>query len=275
MNMRINKEIAKIVSDISDLGKYLWEKGWAERNAGNISVNITEHLTDELRRYLTKYPSVGFDLETRYPGIGGCFFIVTGTGKRMRDLGSDPERNIIMLRINDKGTRYHILSQGVRDSVILPTSEFPTHLTIHEHFALTGSRERAVLHTHPNELISITQISQYCEEQKLNRLLWGMHPETIVIVPEGAGFLPYQLPGTREIAMATLQKFENHKVVIWEKHGSLAIGKDVFEAFDLIDTLAKSARIYFQCKSAGHEPEGLSDDKILELKELSKKFLPI
>ena len=100
-----------------------------------------------------------------------------------------------------------------------------------------------------------------------------MHPETIVMVPEGAGFLPYMLPGSPEIADATLKKFENHNVIVWEKHGCFAIGRDVFEAFDLIDTLDKSAQIYFQCRAAGHDPEGLSEEKIAGLKELSKKFL--
>ena len=191
----------------------------------------------------------------------------------MRDLAIDPENNALMIRVNEKGNGYQILSLSGSESCIHPTSELPTHLAIHERLIRKYARERSVVHTHPNELISITQIRQFCDEKALNHLLWGMHPETMVMVPEGAGLLPYMLPGSLEIADATLNKFENHKVVIWEKHGSFAIGRDVFEAFDLIDILAKSAQIYFQCKAAGHEPEGLTVGKIAELKELGKKFL--
>jgi rhamnulose-1-phosphate aldolase len=268
-----NEPVEHIISDIAELGKYLWQKGWAERNAGNISVNINEYLTDTLKVELTRDQGASLALDKSYPGIAGYFFLVTGTGKRMRDLAVDPEHNALMIRVNYDGKGYHILSLSGIETNIHPTSELFAHLAIHEQLIVTGAKERSVVHTHPNELISITQIREFCDEKALNQLLWGMHPETMVIVPDGVGFLPYMLPGSQEIADATLKKFENHKVVIWEKHGCFAIGRDVFEAFDLIDTLAKSAQIYFQCKAAGHEPEGLTDERIAELKELSKKFL--
>jgi len=272
-NRHFSEPITRIISDIAELGKYLWQKGWAERNAGNISVNINEYVPDEMKAELSEQQEACLELDTSYPGIAGYYFLVTGTGKRMRDLAVDPEHNALMIRVNDKGTGYYILSLSGIDTNIHPTSELFAHLAIHQQLVANGACERAVVHTHPNELISITQIRDFCNERALNRLLWGMHPETMVIVPDGAGYLPYMLPGSREIADATLEKFQNHKVVIWEKHGCFAIGRDVFEAFDLIDTLAKSAQIYFQCRAAGHEPEGLTDERIAELKELSKKFL--
>lgn len=271
--LHINNEISVIVSNIADLGKYLWQKGWAERNAGNISVNINEYLTGDQISELQKNSGSPISLDRTYAEVAGFYFLVTGTGKRMRDLATDPEHNALLIRVMEDGKGYQILSLSGMGGNMPPTSELPTHLAIHEQLIRTGSRERAVVHTHPNELISITQIRQFCNEKALNHLLWGMHPETMVIIPDGAGFLPYMLPGSQEIAEATLQKFENHKVIIWEKHGCFAIGRDVFEAFDLIDTLAKSAQIYFQCRAAGHEPEGLTEEKIAELKVLSKKFL--
>jgi ribulose-5-phosphate 4-epimerase/fuculose-1-phosphate aldolase len=38
------KNISEIIAGISRVAQYLWDKGWAERNAGNISVNITPFL---------------------------------------------------------------------------------------------------------------------------------------------------------------------------------------------------------------------------------------
>jgi rhamnulose-1-phosphate aldolase len=99
----------------------------------------------------------------------------------------------------------------------------------------------------------------------MNRLLWSMHPETILFVPKGLGFIPYEIPGTSGIADATAKALEDHPVALWEKHGILATGTTVTDAFDLIDLLAKSARIYFMVKSTGYEPEGLTDAQLKEL----------
>ena len=42
--------LAAAVWQVAETAGYLWEKGWAERNGGNITVNITEHVDDEMRR---------------------------------------------------------------------------------------------------------------------------------------------------------------------------------------------------------------------------------
>ena len=35
-------ELAKEVNKVAEVAGYLWQKGWAERNGGNITVNITD-----------------------------------------------------------------------------------------------------------------------------------------------------------------------------------------------------------------------------------------
>jgi rhamnulose-1-phosphate aldolase len=99
-----------------------------------------------------------------------------------------------------------------------------------------------------------------------------MHPEVKVVIPEGAGFVPYRLPGSDELGEATAKTFKNRRVVIWEKHGAVAAGKDASEAFDLIDTLNKSAQIYLACRAAGYKPEGLSAKRIKALEKLSRRL---
>ena len=37
------------VNKAAEVAGYLWQKGWAERNGGNIVVNITEFVDDEIR----------------------------------------------------------------------------------------------------------------------------------------------------------------------------------------------------------------------------------
>lgn len=39
--------LAKEVDKVAEVAGYLWQKGWAERNGGNITINITEFVDDE------------------------------------------------------------------------------------------------------------------------------------------------------------------------------------------------------------------------------------
>jgi len=43
----ITDTLRKIIEDYSEVAGYLWELGWAERNDGNISVNVTGLLADQ------------------------------------------------------------------------------------------------------------------------------------------------------------------------------------------------------------------------------------
>ena len=122
-----------------------------------------------------------------------------------------------------------------------------------------------MLHTHVTELVALTQLSPFTTEKAVNTLLWGMHPETILFLPDGVGFIPFTIPGTEDIAMETLKGFVGHKVVLWEKHGCMTVAGNLSEAFDNLDILAKSAKIYLLCKSTGQEPQGLNH---LQLKEI-------
>jgi len=40
------------VEKVAEVAGYLWEKGWAERNGGNITVNVTEYVDDAIRAIL-------------------------------------------------------------------------------------------------------------------------------------------------------------------------------------------------------------------------------
>ena len=41
--------LAKAVNDVAEVAGYLWQKGWAERNGGNITVNVTEFVDEEIK----------------------------------------------------------------------------------------------------------------------------------------------------------------------------------------------------------------------------------
>ena len=63
------------------------------------------------------------------PNLANEYFLVSGTGRYMRNVILKPEDNICIAKIDDKGENYAIvwgLEKGGR-----PTSEFPTHLMNH------------------------------------------------------------------------------------------------------------------------------------------------
>jgi rhamnulose-1-phosphate aldolase len=94
-----------------------------------------------------------------------------------------------------------------------------------------------------------------------------MIPETKAFCPLGLGIVPYELPGSNNLAQATLNELENYDVVMWEKHGVFAKGLDVMDAFDQIDVLSKSAKIYINSRCMGFEPEGMSEAQMKEMTE--------
>ena len=46
-----NEKLAATVGKVEEVAGYLWQKGWAERNGGNITVNVTEELTEEEKAF--------------------------------------------------------------------------------------------------------------------------------------------------------------------------------------------------------------------------------
>lgn len=254
-------ELAKTLGDVAEVAGYLWDNGWAERNGGNITVNITDHMDAACREMPPLTDSI--DIGLTLPHLRGQYFYCKGTGRRMRDLARDVMANGSVIRIGDDCSTYQIIA----DSIVMPTSELPTHLLLHNHLLETGSRYRATLHTHPIELIAMSHISRFLDEKVLTRLLWSMIPETLAFAPLGIGIVPYGMPSSVELAKATLESIKTHDVVMWEKHGTVAVGMDIMDAFDQTDVLCKAAKIYMCAKAMGSEPEGMTDEAMKELQE--------
>jgi rhamnulose-1-phosphate aldolase len=257
--IRDNEKLMAEIGRIAEVAGYLWEKGWAERNGGNISVNVTELLTAEEKAL----PALGeaIVLEEAMTELAGHIFYVTGTGKRMRYVAQDPFGNGSIIRVAADGKSYDIIAE----QRIIPTSELPSHLLMHNYVRSLGRDNKVVLHTHPTDLIGMTHCKPFLDSDVITRTLWSMIPECRVIVPKGVGIVPYEIPGTLDLARATIKQLDKHDVVFWEKHGILAVGEDLIECFDAIDTLSKSAQIYFSARLAGSEPEGMTDKQLDDL----------
>ena len=255
--------LAAEIAKTAEVADYLWLKGWAERNGGNITVNITEYVDDAIRALppLTEPRPIGQVL----PALQGCYFYCKGTQKRMRDLACAPMDNGSIIRILDDCAHYVI----VADAPVAPTSELPSHLAVHNYLLAKGSPYRASLHTHPIELVAMTHSKRFMEKDVATRLLWSMIPETKAFCPRGLGMVPYMLPGSNELAEATIRTIDDdYDVVMWEKHGVFAVDTDIMSAFDQVDVLNKAAQIYIAGRSMGFEPEGMTDAQMRELSDV-------
>ena len=248
------------IDKVAEVAGYLWEKGWAERNGGNITVNVTQYVDDAMR----DLPAIGMPraIGASVPHLKGCWFYCKGTGRRMRDLARDPMSNGAVIRILDDCASYEI----VADREVAPTSELPSHLTVHDRMMEKGTPCGATLHTHPIELVALTHDRKWLEKDSATRMLWSMIPETKAFCPKGLGIVPYMLPSSVELARATVDALEEgYDVVMWEKHGVFAVDSDIMSAFDQIDVLNKSAQIYMAARCMGFEPEGMSDAQMREM----------
>ena len=232
------------IDQVAEVAGYLWQKGWAERNGGNITINITDNVDDAMRALpaLTEPRPIGKTL----PHLEGCWFYCKGTGRRMRDLARDPMGNGSIIRIRPDCESYEIVAD----------------------LLAKGSPYRASLHTHPIELVALSHSRKWLEKDAATHMLWSMIPETKAFCPRGLGIVPYMMPSSVELAEATIRALdEDYDVVLWEKHGVFAVDTDILNAFDQVDVLTKAAQIYLAAQGMGFEPDGMTDAQMRELSD--------
>ena len=63
-------ELAAALAEVAEVTGYLWQKGWAERNGGNLTLNITEFVDDDMRAM----PAISgvLPIGVTLPNIKGC-----------------------------------------------------------------------------------------------------------------------------------------------------------------------------------------------------------
>jgi rhamnulose-1-phosphate aldolase len=259
-----------------DLNEYLtWigEAGWriseieaSEGSAGNISVCIA--LPMEIRR---SFPlSEVIDLPLQVPELAGMTLIVTGSGRRLRDIIQDPTANLGCLSISQDGCTAQLHTSSRRLFANL-TSELNSHLAVQrDQMKLTGSNFHAVIHAQPRHLTFLSHIPRYQDQIYLNRHLLRWQPEAIVNLPEGIGFIPFHVPGSAELEAATLKALQKYRVVIWAKHGVMARSDNsVKRASDRIEYAETAANYEYLNLLTGEQGTGLS---VKEIQAICKAF---
>ncbi|PID95255.1 MAG: rhamnulose-1-phosphate aldolase [Bacteroidetes bacterium] len=244
-------------NEIARTAGLLWQKGWAERNAGNISRVVP--LEDAP---LGRMGGERIPLLKPLPGLIGKVILMTGTGTRMREVATDPRKHISIITLVDEGQTALLLSPEIP-----PTSELPSHLEILNYLVQHRPGYHAIVHTHPTQVIALSHLKIAKDPQLFCNIIWKMIPESYVFLSKGITLLPYLMPGSHALAKASTAAFtKGGDVIVWAKHGALAIAANTEEAFDHIDLVEKSAAIYLAAKATGEEPQGLSDEDLAALK---------
>ena len=252
---------APFVREMCDATANMYRLGWDERNGGNISYLLEEEQVGEyldLNNVIRTIPT-GFDASA----LIGKLFIVTGTGKYFKNVEKDPAHNLGIVRIAKDGTTAELL-WGWTDGGKF-TSEFPAHMMSHISRLSVDPTHRIVMHSHPTYTIAMNTVCPIDEKDFTHRL-WQSNTEAVVVFPDGVGVLPCMVCGTEEIGIATAEKMKEHRIVVWTNHGIYGTGKDLDEAFGLIETVEKTAQIYML--ALGHVVNVIPDEIIRGLAKL-------
>ncbi|MBX0329270.1 class II aldolase/adducin family protein [Oscillochloris sp. ZM17-4] len=211
-------DLDEFLSAIGEAGQRLAHINASEGGAGNISIFIGWPL--EVRR---RFPlAEPFALPSPAPSLAGGLVIVTGSGRRLRDIHMRPEANLGVVAIGPDGQSATLYSAPSRLFQRV-TSEFNSHLAVHQdEVARTGTNFQALIHAQPPHLVYLSHIPAYRDQAYFNRQIMRWEPETIVNLPKGVGVLPYCLPGSSAMMEANVAGLRAHNVVLWGKHGVMA-----------------------------------------------------
>ena len=238
-----------------------YDQGWHERNGGNLSYRLNDTEVEEIRDQLNE-DAEWREIGTSVPGLAGEYFMVTGSGKYMRNVQLDFEDNVAIIRVSKDGAKYKIVYGLVNGG--RPTSELPTHLMNLEVLKKRDEGMRVVYHAHPANTIALTFVLPV-DGEIFTREIFEIMTECPVVFPQGIGVIEWMVPGGREIGVKTAKIMETQNVAVWYHHGLFVAGHDFDEAFGLMHTVEKAAEILVKVRSMSVrklqtiEPQGFRD----------------
>ena len=235
----------KLAKDFIKLCTDGYDQGWHERNGGNLSCRLTPEEAAQWKDAMDLSAPLR-EIGTDVPDLAGEFFLVTGSGKYMRNVQLDLEDSAALIRVDETGSRYQVVWGLVNGGN--PTSELPTHLMNLEVLKKRDPGMRVVYHAHPANIVALTFVLPL-EDEVFTREIWEMETECPVVFPAGIGVVPWMVPGGRAIGEVTAEIMKTKDVAVWAHHGMFVCGHDFDETFGLMHTVEKSAEILVKVMS--------------------------
>ena len=262
----LSLELSSLVHQLGQVGKRLSDTGAAEGAAGNLSICFREQVNVR-----TCFPNQQLvELPVPAPDLAGATLIVSGSGRRLREIIDAPTANLACIVV-EPGGKMGSMFTAPDCGFKRVTSEFNSHLAVHhDQMRSGGIKLHTVLHAQPVHLTYLSHLPDYQDEQYLNSHLLRWQPETILNFPEGIRILPFMLPGSAQLTIETMLALREHRIVVWSRHGVMARADDsIFHALDLIEYLETAAHYEYLNLTAGSPGEGLSPE---HLREISKSW---
>ncbi len=252
-------ELDDLLFMMGQAGRHLAEIDACEGAAGNITICVRWPVDPRLRFPLMRE----FELPQVVPELAGATFLVSGSGRRLREIIDEPEANVACIVINAGGQKASLYKSG-QCRFERVTSEFNSHLAVHyDQILRSGTNFHAIIHAQPVHLTFLSHLKRYQEFQYLNTHLLRWQPETIINLPEGIGFIPFCLPGSPELMASNVEALRSHRIVVWAKHGVMARSDvSVKQAADRVEYAETAARYEYLNLTTGETGEGLSGDEI-------------
>jgi rhamnulose-1-phosphate aldolase len=252
-------ELDDVLEMMGEAGHHLAEIEASEGAAGNISVCLRWQV--ELRNHFPLIDEI--ELPQPVPELKGATFLVSGSGRRLREILDEPTASIACIVVNEGGRTGKLYTSPHRRFERV-TSEFNSHLAVHyDQICASNTNFHALIHAQPMHLTYLSHIPRYQDEQYLNTHLLRWQPETIVNLPEGIGFIPFRIPSSPELMAANVESLRTHRVVIWAKHGVMARSDvTVKRAADRVEYAETAARYEILNLSTGEQGQGLNADEI-------------
>ena len=252
-------DLDDLLNMIGETGHRMAEIEASEGAAGNISMCLRWPV--EVRNHFPVQDEI--PLPEIVPELTGTTFIVSGSGRRLRELKKEPTAHLACLVVNEGGQTARIYTSFNRRFERV-TSEFNSHLAVHyDQIVSTNTNFHALIHVQPLHLTYLSHISPYQDENYLNQHLLRWQPETIINLPEGIGLIPFRIPSSPELMASSVECLRTHRIIIWAKHGVMARSDvSVKRAADRIEYAETAAKYEYLNLCAGEIGEGLSTDEI-------------
>lgn len=121
-----------------------------------------------------------------------------------------------------------------------PSKEFPLHLSLYQTKEQTG----AVIHTH-----SFYSTIWSCLPHENERDCIPSYTPYLKMKLGTVGLIPYAEPGTEELFKAFRERIKDSDGYLLRNHGPVAGGKDLMDAFYILEELEESAKVAWTLKN--------------------------
>lgn len=254
-------EQSNIMKELCELTYDMWKKGWDEYNGGNVSCLLSD---EDIVLLDNRDVTHTVPLSNIPTNMIGKILLITASGSHFRTLKNHLRRDTGVIHITKDG--YEVI-WGFQENK-RPTSELYKHVLSHSKRLSVDPEHRVVVHNHAPNATAFSLVSEP-DDKAYTLPLWRVLTESIVVFPDGVGILPWELPGTLEIARHSVEKLADCRIVVWAFHGILATGKNFQDCFGLIETVDKAAKIHLQTMNIKNY-EGLSDQNLYEVCQVLK-----